>query len=120
MAYDTYDDATQVGLAINDHATRRYACTRVSRVLFILTQRLKSAIWITVSRIVTEQTRSVPVDNSFVDALTELVFEQAVTLGGDLESFAKLDNRVVITMRDLDMVLRRNEGLKEAVYAFQG
>ncbi|QNP96586.1 Inner kinetochore subunit mhf1 [Yarrowia lipolytica] len=85
-----------------------------------ITQRLKSAIWITVSRIVTEQTRSVPVDNSFVDALTELVFEQAVTLGGDLESFAKLDNRVVITMRDLDMVLRRNEGLKEAVYAFQG
>ncbi|KAG5360581.1 hypothetical protein CJU89_3658 [Yarrowia sp. B02] len=84
-----------------------------------ITQRLKSAIWITVSKMVSEQTRNVPVDNSFVDALTELVFEQAVTLGGDLESFAKLDNRVVITNKDLDMVLRRNTGLKAAIDDFQ-
>ncbi|KAG5368545.1 MHF histone-fold complex subunit 1 [Yarrowia sp. E02] len=84
-----------------------------------ITQRLKAAIWITVSKIVSEQTRNVPLDTSFVDALTELVFEQAVTLGGDLESFAKLDNRVVITMKDMDMVLRRNEGLKEAIHEFQ-
>lgn len=96
-----------------DH--HKYHVTRRVRVSSLLTQRLKSAIWITVSKIVSEQARNVSIDTSFVDALTELVFEQAVTLGSDLESFAKLDNRVVVTMKDMDMVLRRNMSLKDMI-----
>lgn len=65
------------------------------------------------------------IDTSLVCALSELVFEQAVTLGSYLESFSKLDIRVVVTMEDMNMVLRKkvkeiiSESSKNEEYSYQ-
>lgn len=80
-------------------------------------QRLKSAVWHTVNKLVIEETRHLKaaVDQSFIDSLTEVVFNQAILLGQDLENFARLDNRRLVTMDDLKMCMRRNPEVGRAV-----
>jgi histone H3/H4 len=47
----------------------------------------------------------------FIAALVELVYNQLVSLGEDLESFARHGNRKTITPDDLFLVTRKNDDL---------
>ncbi|KAL8283642.1 hypothetical protein RQP46_005437 [Phenoliferia psychrophenolica] len=55
----------------------------------------------------------IPASEHFVGALAELVFSQAISLGKDLESFAKHANRLTIGVEDVKLVARRNTSLYE-------
>ncbi|KAM0755675.1 hypothetical protein T439DRAFT_351437 [Meredithblackwellia eburnea MCA 4105] len=72
-------------------------------------QALKSAIWYTVSQIVQEEELSIGFTSSehFVGALTETVFQQALSLGRDLESFAK----TTVGVEDVKLAVRNNDSL---------
>ncbi|CDO55820.1 similar to Saccharomyces cerevisiae YOL086W-A MHF1 Component of the heterotetrameric MHF histone-fold complex [Geotrichum candidum] len=83
----------------------------------LLLDRLKSTIWYTVQKITAEECKQLGVTASpeYAAALTELVFNQIVTLGFDLESFARHAKRKTITTEDMKMVCRRNTGLQEVI-----
>ncbi|KAK2771012.1 hypothetical protein FQN53_005249 [Emmonsiellopsis sp. PD_33] len=56
-----------------------------------LEERLKSALWLAIGRIVDDETIKLGVDATpqFIGALTEMVWAQIETVGQDLEAFAK-------------------------------
>ncbi|KAK9385485.1 kinetochore component CENP-S-domain-containing protein [Lipomyces mesembrius] len=85
-----------------------------------LRQRLKSALWYTVGKIVDEECLqlSANVTPQYIAALTELVYTQAVTLATDIESFAHHAGRKVVSTEDVLMMCRRNDGLKEVLEEF--
>ncbi|GAA6032802.1 hypothetical protein JCM8097_000798 [Rhodosporidiobolus ruineniae] len=76
-------------------------------------QGLKSAIWYTVTKIAQEEEISLPFAASehFVASLAEVVFQQAQSLGKDLERFAKHAGRMTINVDDVKLAARRNEPL---------
>ncbi|KAK9457227.1 kinetochore component CENP-S-domain-containing protein [Dipodascopsis uninucleata] len=82
-----------------------------------LKERLKSAIWFTVGKIVDEECELLGVNATpqYIAALTELVYSQAVTLATDMESFAHHAKRKVIQPDDVLMMCRRNEGLRDVI-----
>ncbi|POY71402.1 hypothetical protein BMF94_5714 [Rhodotorula taiwanensis] len=82
-------------------------------------QSLKAAIWYTVTKIAQEEELSLPFAASehFVAALAEVVFQQALTLGKDLESFAKHAGRLTINAEDVKLASRRNEPMYESLTA---
>ncbi|KAK9465704.1 kinetochore component CENP-S-domain-containing protein [Lipomyces arxii] len=85
-----------------------------------LRERLKSAIWYTVGKIVDEECLHLD-DNAtpqYIAALTELVYSQAILLAKDVESFAHHAKRKTVATDDVIMVCRRNEGLKEIMEEF--
>ncbi|KAK7208078.1 kinetochore component CENP-S-domain-containing protein [Myxozyma melibiosi] len=85
-----------------------------------LQNRLKSAVWYTVGKIVDEACESlgVNVTPQYTAALTELVYAQAVTLATDIESFAWHAKRKTVNTDDVLMMCRRNEGLKDVLEEF--
>ncbi|KAK9369367.1 kinetochore component CENP-S-domain-containing protein [Lipomyces kononenkoae] len=85
-----------------------------------LRQRLKSAIWFTVGKIVDEECVQLGANATpqYIAALTELVYTQAVTLAADIESFAHHAGRKVVSTDDILMMCRRNDGLKEVLSEF--
>ncbi|KAJ8097509.1 kinetochore component CENP-S-domain-containing protein [Lipomyces tetrasporus] len=85
-----------------------------------LRQRLKSAIWYTVGKIVDEECLQLNVNATpqYIAALTELVYTQAVTLATDIESFAHHARRKVISTEDVLMMCRRNDGLRDVLEEF--
>ncbi|CAN6633492.1 inner kinetochore subunit Mhf1p [Trichomonascus vanleenenianus] len=82
-------------------------------------ERLMSSVWATVAQIVEEESQpdnlGVEATPEFVAALAKLVFNQAITLGEDLEAFAHHAGRKTVNVDDVKMVCRRNEGLKSAI-----
>ena len=77
------------------------------------TQRLKSALWYSIGHIVDEESLKLGVNATpqFIGALTELVWAQVQSAGGDLEAFAKHAGRSKIRMEDVMLLVRRNEDL---------
>ncbi|GAA5835223.1 hypothetical protein JCM11251_006648 [Rhodosporidiobolus azoricus] len=73
-------------------------------------QSLKSAVWYTIAQ---EEELSLPFAASehFVASLAEVVFQQALSLGKDLERFAKHAGRMTINVDDVKLAARRNEPL---------
>ncbi|KAL4794219.1 kinetochore component CENP-S-domain-containing protein [Aspergillus venezuelensis] len=85
-----------------------------------LEERLKSALWLSIGKIVDEETMKLGVNATpqFIGALTELVWVQIETASQDLESFAKHAGRSTINVSDVMMLARRNEGLESILRAF--
>ncbi|KAL3475501.1 kinetochore component CENP-S-domain-containing protein [Aspergillus californicus] len=85
-----------------------------------LEERLKSALWLFIGKIVDEETIKLGVNATpqFIGALTELVWVQIETASQDLESFAKHAGRSTINVSDVMMLARRNEGLESILRAF--
>ncbi|KAJ2221410.1 MHF histone-fold complex component, partial [Coemansia sp. RSA 485] len=52
---------------------------------------------------------------TFVDALSQVVFAQAETVGADLECFAKHAKRAKISTEDVKLCARRNDDLLQAL-----
>ncbi|BGP52913.1 hypothetical protein JCM8202v2_000470 [Rhodotorula sphaerocarpa] len=81
-------------------------------------QALKAAVWYTVTKIAQEEAElSLPFAASehFVAALAEVVFQQALSLGRDLERFAQHAGRLTINADDL--ATRRNKPMHETLTA---
>ncbi|GAA5916876.1 CENP-S family protein [Sporobolomyces salmoneus] len=99
-------------------------------------QSLKAAVWYTVTKICQEegtlshhcspapQAGAEPLcltstelnlpfaaSEHFVASLSELVFQQALSMGKDLESFAKHAGRTTVNVDDVKLLARRNEPL---------
>ncbi|GAA5920766.1 hypothetical protein JCM1841_004176 [Sporobolomyces salmonicolor] len=76
-------------------------------------QSLKAAVWYTVTKIAQEEELSLPFAASehFVASLAEVVFQQALSLGKDLEAYAKHAGRLTINVDDVKLAARRNEPL---------
>ncbi|EPS33041.1 hypothetical protein PDE_08002 [Penicillium oxalicum 114-2] len=85
-----------------------------------LEERLKSALWLSIGKIVDEETMKLGVNATpqFIGALTEMVWSQIETVGQDLESFAKHAGRSTINVSDVMLLARRNEGLESILRAF--
>ncbi|KAL4872854.1 hypothetical protein BDV12DRAFT_161630 [Aspergillus spectabilis] len=85
-----------------------------------LEERLKSALWLSIGKIVDEETIKLGANATpqFIGALTELVWVQIETASQDLESFAKHAGRSTINVSDVMMLARRNEGLESILKAF--
>ncbi|KAL4786307.1 kinetochore component CENP-S-domain-containing protein [Aspergillus varians] len=85
-----------------------------------LEERLKSALWLSIGKIVDEETIKLGVNATpqFIGALTELVWVQIETASQDLESFAKHAGRSTINVSDVMMLARRNEGLESILRIF--
>ncbi|CCE88752.1 Piso0_001531 [Millerozyma farinosa CBS 7064] len=85
--------------------------------------QLKSAVYLSVSRIVEEEISSldgnVSATPTFVAALVDLVYNQLINLGEDLESFARHAGRTTIDPSDMYMVTRKNSSLMEALKAYE-
>ncbi|EEH18432.1 hypothetical protein PABG_00995 [Paracoccidioides brasiliensis Pb03] len=85
-----------------------------------LEERLKSALWLAIGRIVDDETIKLGVDATpqFIGALTEMVWVQIETVGQDLEAFAKHAGRSTINISDAMLLARRNEGLESILRAY--
>jgi len=85
-----------------------------------LDERLKSALWLSIGKIVDDETLKLGVDATpqFIGALTEMVWAQIETVGQDLEAFAKHAGRSTINVSDVMLLARRNEGLESILRAF--
>lgn len=81
--------------------------------------QLKSSVYLIVAKMVEQQVESlegsVSVTPSFVALLVELVYNQLINLGEDLELFANHAGRNTIKPADLFMVTRKNELLTAAL-----
>ncbi|EAW16321.1 CENP-S family protein [Aspergillus fischeri NRRL 181] len=85
-----------------------------------LEERLKSALWLSIGKIVDEETIKLGVNATpqFIGALTEMVWAQIETVSQDLEFFAKHAGRSTINVTDVMLLARRNEGLESILRAF--
>ncbi|KAH1268901.1 hypothetical protein KXX16_003175 [Aspergillus fumigatus] len=83
-----------------------------------LEERLKSALWLSIGKIVDEETIKLGVNATpqFIGALTEMAEDQ--TVSQDLEFFAKHAGRSTINVSDVMLLARRNEGLESILRAF--
>lgn len=82
-----------------------------------ISTELKSAIYLSVAKMVEQSTRqmNVSASPSFVASLIELVYNQIILLGEDLEAFATHAGRDVVNTSDVYMATRRNETLTNAL-----
>ncbi|CAZ81356.1 unnamed protein product [Tuber melanosporum] len=83
-------------------------------------QRLKSALWFSIGKIVDEEILQLNVNATpqFIGALTEMVWAQIENVSRDLESFARHAGRSTVSTDDVLLLARRNEGLGELLKAF--
>lgn len=83
--------------------------------------QLKAAVYLSVAKMVEEHTRNIGVaaSPSFVASLVELVYNQMIGLGEDLELFADHAGRTVIKPADIYMVTRKNEVLTAALKEYE-
>ncbi|VVT43475.1 uncharacterized protein SAPINGB_P000002 [Magnusiomyces paraingens] len=79
-------------------------------------RRLKGALWHTVCQIVNDETNALEIPQispEYTAALTELVIQQLITIGSDIEAFAvDLRKKKTITMEDIFLLTRRNKDLQ--------
>ncbi|KAK4058032.1 hypothetical protein OIO90_000771 [Microbotryomycetes sp. JL221] len=89
-------------------------------------QNLKAALWYTVAKIAEQEEPNleVTVSEHFVATLTEFVFQQALSLGKDLEQFAhklisqqtsRHGGRTTVATEDVKLACRRNPALYEHI-----
>ncbi|KAL8827874.1 MAG: hypothetical protein Q9191_002922 [Dirinaria sp. TL-2023a] len=80
----------------------------------VLEERLKAALWFSIGKIVDEETLKLGVNATpqFIGALTEMVWAQIENVSQDLESFSKHAGRSTISVDDVMLLCRRNEGLE--------
>ncbi|CAL5873105.1 uncharacterized protein PFLUO_LOCUS7374 [Penicillium psychrofluorescens] len=85
-----------------------------------LEERLKSALWLSIGKIVDEETIKLGANATpqFIGALTEMVWAQIETVSQDLESFAKHAGRSTVNVSDVMLLARRNDGLDSILRAF--
>lgn len=85
-----------------------------------LEERLKSALWFSIGKIVDEETLKLGVNATpqFIGALTEMVWAQIESVSTDLESFARHAGRSTISTEDVMLLARRNEGLEAVLKAY--
>ncbi|PWW77015.1 hypothetical protein C7212DRAFT_294472 [Tuber magnatum] len=85
-----------------------------------LRERLKSALWFSIGKIVDEEILQLDVNATpqFIGALTEMVWAQLENTSRDLESFARHAGRSTVNTDDVLLLARRNEGLGELLRAF--
>lgn len=83
--------------------------------------KLKAAIYLSVARFVEAKTAelNVAASPSFVASLVELVYNQLVVMGEDLELFADHAGRTVVNSSDVYMLARRNEVLTAALKEYE-
>ncbi|KAM3589738.1 Phosphomannomutase 1 [Umbelopsis sp. WA50703] len=76
-------------------------------------QRLKSAVWYTVGRIaeVEAENTGKTASAQFIASLADVVYKQMETLALDVEMFARHGKRSTISMEDVKLCARRNDGL---------
>lgn len=82
--------------------------------------QLKSAVYLMVAKMVERELASLPnvlTSPTYVALLVDLVFNQLVSVGEDLELFANHAGRVTVKPEDLYMATRRNESLTNALKA---
>lgn len=101
--------------ALRHYITPRHQAPTVSPKV----QRLKSALWLHVGRVVdntyADSASELSTSNAtpqFIAALTELLYAQIGTVAVDLESFARHAGRTVVTDEDVLLLARRNESLR--------
>ncbi|KAL9635169.1 MAG: hypothetical protein Q9164_003635 [Protoblastenia rupestris] len=92
----------------------------VYTLLTFLQKRLKSALWFSIGKIVDEETLKLGVNATpqFIGALTEMVWAQIENVSTDLESFARHAGRQTISVEDVMLLARRNEGLETVLEAY--
>lgn len=75
--------------------------------------QLKSAVYLMVAKMVEEQANQLGTSttSTYVASLVELVYNQIINLGEDLELFANHADRTVIKPNDMYMVSRKNPQL---------
>ncbi|MCJ1322475.1 hypothetical protein MMC15_007824 [Xylographa vitiligo] len=85
-----------------------------------LQERLKSALWYSIGKIVDEETLKLGVNATpqFIGALTEMVWAQIESVSQDLESFTKHAGRGTVDVDDVMLLSRRNEGLETVLRTF--
>lgn len=85
--------------------------------------QLKSAIYLMVSKMVEQDLTNIDKEISatptFVASLVELVYNQLLNLGEDLELFANHAGRSTIKPADLYMVTRKNDILTNVLREFE-
>ncbi|KAI9857173.1 MAG: hypothetical protein M1824_004974 [Vezdaea acicularis] len=83
-------------------------------------ERLKSALWFSIGKIVDEESLrwNVNATPQFIGALTEMAWVQLENAGQDLENFAKHAGRQTVGIEDVLLLTRRNEGLEALIRAF--
>lgn len=83
--------------------------------------QIKSAVHLSVARMVEEHVKELGIaaSPSFVAALVELVFNQLVFLGEDLELFAQHAGRSTVNTSDMWMATRKNEALTRALKEYE-
>lgn len=81
--------------------------------------QLKSAVYLTVAKMVEENlsqiNKDVTATPTFIASLVELVYNQLVNLGEDLELFANHAGRSTVKPVDMYMVTRKNDILTKAL-----
>lgn len=85
-----------------------------------LEERLKSALWFSIGKIVDEETLKLGINATpqFIGALTEMVWAQIENTSTDLKSFAKHAGRSNISTDDVMLLSRRNEGLETVLRSY--
>ncbi|CAO3689013.1 unnamed protein product [Umbelopsis vinacea] len=76
-------------------------------------QRLKSAVWYTVGRIAEAEAENIGKTASpqFIASLADVVYKQIETLALDVDMFARHGKRSTVSMEDVKLCARRNDGL---------
>lgn len=84
-----------------------------------MSDQLKSAVYLQVAKAVEAHVKEMDpllaTTPAFVANLVELVYNQIVNLGEDLELFANHAGRTTVNTEDLYMVTRRNSHLTEVL-----
>ncbi|CAF9930240.1 MAG: hypothetical protein ALECFALPRED_004559 [Alectoria fallacina] len=85
-----------------------------------LEERLKSALWFSIGKIVDEETLKLGVNATpqFIGALTEMVWAQIENVSTDLKNFARHAGRSTISTDDVMLLSRRNEGLEALLRSY--
>jgi histone H3/H4 len=80
-------------------------------------ERLRSALWYSVGKIVDEVTLAQGFNASphFIGGLSELVAAKISAVAMDLEAFAKHDGRTTVGSKDVLLLARNNEALHAAL-----
>ncbi|KAI4752422.1 hypothetical protein E4T52_04358 [Aureobasidium sp. EXF-3400] len=79
--------------------------------------RLKASLWYSIGSIIDAISLESDLNATpeFIASLTELVWSQILTSGADLEAFAKHANRDTVDVKDVLLLVRRNEQLREVL-----
>jgi centromere protein S len=82
-----------------------------------VSQRYKSALWLLTARTTDSLTTELNHNATpqFIAALTEVLWSQIENIAVDVEGFAKHAGRNTVTMDDVMLLARRNEGLEEVL-----